>query len=291
MSLDRRRILLIAFGLVVGGYLINLLVDRYYVQPLAAETRSAANLEKRISESRLKVKRLLTKLPERDELESRALPAELELATSSYQTWLINLVSSLGLVNPTVDSTSPVSENGITRLQFNIRGKSNLKQLTQLLFEFYRAGTLHKVRQISLTPTGSSDQLELQVSVEALSLKRSRNDSGLSTLTSNRLRFDNVTEYGQIAKRNLFGEGTISAGIRAARLTAVTSDRQGIYEAWISLGTDAKTLFLKTGDTAQIDSIELLVTEIQNDYVRIELDGQPGVVEVGKSLAEIQLTR
>ncbi len=291
MKIERRQLLLIVFGIVVGGYLLNLLVDRYYVQPMDAEARSLANLEKKISETRLKVKRLSTKLPRREELESRALPAELELATSSYQTWLINLVSSLGLSNPNVDSTTPVSEKDVTRLQFNIRGKANLKQLTQLLFEFYRSGSLHKIRQISLTPTGSSDHLEMQISIEALSLRRSKNEAGLSALTSDRLRFDNVAEYAAIAKRNLFGEGIISAGIRAARLTAVTSDRQGVFEAWISLGTDAKTLFLKAGDTTQIDSVEVIVTEIQNDSIKLELDGQSGMVEVGKSLADIQPTR
>ncbi len=291
MKVGRRPILLVVLGLVVGGYFVNVLLDRYYFQPMEVEARLNTTLGKRISETRLKVKRLSTKLPRRDELEIRALPAELELATSSYQTWLINLVSSLGLSNPTVDSTSPVSDNEVTRLQFNIRGKSNLKQLTQLLFEFYRSGSLHKIRTISLTPTGSGDHLEIQISVEALSLRRSQNDAGLSALTSNRLRFDNVADYSSIVKRNLFGEGTISAGIRAARLTAVTSDRQGIFEAWISLGTDAKTLFLKAGDTAQIDSVEVIVKEIQNDSIKLELDGQLGLVEVGKSLAEIQPTR
>jgi hypothetical protein len=291
MKLDRRRLLLFVLGLLVGGYLLNMLVDRLYVQPLAAESKSAANLQKRISELQQKVKRLTAKVPQRDELEDRALPAELELATSSYQTWLINLVSSLGLGNPNVDSTSPVRDKGHTRLQFNVRGKANLKQLTQLLFEFYRAGSLHKVRQISLTPTSNNDQLELQLSVEALSLDRSRNVTGLTSLTSNRLRFDSVAEYQPIAKRNLFGEGTVSAGIRAARLTAITSDRQGIAEAWISLGADAKTLLLKAGDSTLIDSVEVIVREIQSDSVKLELDGQPGTVEVGKSLAEIKLAQ
>jgi hypothetical protein len=291
MNTRTRRWLLPLFAVVVGGYLLNLLVDRYYFRPKATEERMAAALEKRLSENRLQLRRLSNRLARRDELEERALPADLELAGSAYQSWLINLVSSLGLIGPNVDSTSPVIEEDITRLQFNIRGKANLKQLTRLLFDFYRAGSLHKVRQISLTPTGASDQLELQISVEALSLRRSRNEAGLATATSQRLAFNDMTEYAPIAKRNLFGEGTLSAAIRAARLTAVTSDRHGITEAWISLGADAQTLYLKAGDATQIDSIELVITEIGADSIKLEMDGQPGVVEVGQSLAEFNARR
>ena len=53
-----------------------------------------------------------------------------------------------------------------TRLQFNVKGKCNLRQLTQLLFEFYRAGHLQKISQISLTPSGGGERIELQIAIE-----------------------------------------------------------------------------------------------------------------------------
>lgn len=291
MTGNRPRWLLPLFGLVVGGYVFYLMLDRFYYQPLETESRLTTSLEKRISETRLKLKRLNTKLPRRAQLESRSLPADVEMASSTYQTWLINLVSSLGLINPTVDSTSPILEAGISRLQFKLRGKASIKQLTTLLFEFYRSGNLHKIRQLSLTPTGSIDQLDIQLSIEALSLDRSDNELELTALASNRLSFDKLADYMTITKRNVFSAGSASAGIRAARLTAVTSDGQGIAEAWISLGVADKTLFMKAGDTVQIDSVEVVIKEIQDDSIQLEMDGQIGTVQVGKSLGDIELTR
>ena len=288
MKLARKPLLFTLLAVVVGGYLINSACERLYFKPLARESQLEITLNKKISDTRLRIKRLQKKIEQRDELRARALPENIELASSLYQSWLITLVTSLGVVNPMVDSISPIAENDLTRLQFTVRGKANLKQFCQLLFEFYRAGHLHKIRQISLTPTGGSEQMDLSMTVEAISLVNSTNETALTTLPSQRLVSDRLEDYVSISRRNIFGKGLLSPVIRSTRLTAITSDRQGKRESWFFVPQKSETHYLQEGDIVNIDSLQLKVVEIHQDSVEFEIDGNPGLLEVGKTIADMR---
>lgn len=287
MKLERRQLLIGLLVLVIGGYLVNSLCDRFYFQPLAREIQMERSLKKKISDTESKIRKVNKKLDQRDALRARALPSNTELASSLYQSWLINLVTSLGVTNPKVSSNSPMTENDMTRLQFTLSGKANLKQFTNLLFEFYRAGHLHKIRQVVLTPAGGSEQMDLNLTVEAVSLKNSDNETSLTSLPSERLVSEKFEDYLGIPQRNLFGKGMLSATIRSTRLTAITLDRYGRHEAWFSIPQKGQTLFLEVGESAVIDSLEFKVIDIKDDNVRLEIDGNPGFLEVGKSIAEL----
>jgi hypothetical protein len=288
ISNNRRGILLGILGLVVGGYFVNQLVDRFYIQPLAAETRQSELLTKRLRTNKKDLDTLLKKLPLRDKLEERALPANIEIASSVYQAWLLNLVTQLGVANPTVDSTSPIVDGEVTRLQFNVRGKANLKQFTNLLFEFFQAGHLHKITQVSLTPSGGSDRIDIQIGIEALALGRVKDRNELTTQNSDRLVFSSATDYNSIAKRNLFGDGAASQLISGTRLTAITVDRLGRSEVWLYVEPRKKTYFLYLNDKLDLDSVTITLKEIASDYVVLDVDGAIGKLELGKSLLQMQ---
>ncbi len=288
MNPQRRRMLLGVLGLAIAGYFVNGACNRFYFQPRDTENRLTASLEKRLAESRMKLKRLQNKVSQLADLEDRSLPADIEVASSLYQAWLLNLVTSLGIGNPTVDSVSPLAEGDLTRLQFSVRGKASLRHVTSLLFQFYSAGHLHKIRSISLTPTGGSELLDLQISVEALAFRRSKNDAALTTLPSGRLVWTDTADYQTIARRNIFGEGVMSTTIRGTKLTAITSDRLGVREAWIFVARDSSTYYLKANESLMLDSVELKIVNIETDSVTLELDGQAGKLSVGKSLTDFK---
>ncbi|MFM7563564.1 MAG: hypothetical protein ACKO81_11075 [Planctomycetota bacterium] len=287
MRLERKQLLIGLLVLVIGGYLVNSLCDRFYFQPLAKETQTERSLKKKISDTKSKIRKVNKKLDQRDALRARALPSNTELASSLYQSWLINLVTSLGVSNPKVSSITPMTENDMTRLQFTLSGKANLKQFTNLLFEFYRAGHLHKIRQVVLTPTGGSEQMDLNLTVEAVSLKNSDNETSLTSVPSERLVSEKFEDYLGIPQRNLFGKGILSPAVRSTRLTAITSDRFGKQEAWFSIPQKNKVLYLEEGESTTIDSLELKVISVKQDSVLLEIDGNPGTLEVGKTLADI----
>lgn len=282
----RRKLLFALLGVVIGIWVVNWICDRFYFAPRETENRTATRLEKQLSDLKLKVRRLENRRDDLATIENRSLPADIEVASSLYQAWLLNLVTSLGISSPNVDSVSPLSEEEITRLQFNVRGKASLLLVTRFLFQFYQSGNLHKIRSLSLTPTGGSEQLDLQISVEALAFRRSTNEDSLTRATSDRLVSENAEDYRSIARRNLFGEGMFSKTIRETRLTAITSDRSGIREAWLFVARDGETHYLRAGDALMLDYVEVRMIEIGKDIVTIEIDSQPGQVTVGKSLAE-----
>ncbi len=283
-----RKWLLISFGVVVGGYFVNMLVESYYLKPITEQKQLSQNLEKKIREGKRQLQKLSNRIPARDELELRSLPANAELASSVYQAWLLNVVTRLGLGNPTVDSSTPTDEGAFLRLRFNIRGKANLRQFTKLLYEFFQAGHLHKITQISLTPTGGSDKLDLVVGIEALALRRSKNENQLTTLGSNRLAFSRPDDYFVIARRNLFGEGAVSPLIRGTRLTAITSDRFGRNEVWLYVEPEKETHILRLGDSIELDSVVIRLKEIASDNAVLDVDGTLGRLDLGKTLLEIQ---
>jgi hypothetical protein len=88
-----------------------------------------------------------------EEWNKRSLPSNLDRARSLYQNWLANKVEDLRLAKAEVSSGPAIPRQGIyNRLPFMVRGQGNLGQITQLLYEFYRADHLHQVQRLSLTP-------------------------------------------------------------------------------------------------------------------------------------------
>ncbi len=88
-----------------------------------------------------------------EEWNKRSLPSNLDRARSLYQNWLANKVEDLRLAKAEVSSGPAIPRQGIyNRLPFTVRGQGNLSQITQLLYEFYRADHLHQVQRLSLTP-------------------------------------------------------------------------------------------------------------------------------------------
>lgn len=287
MNTIRRSFLWILLGSAVGLYLCYDLADRFYFQPLENETRQTAGLEKRLKDSRLQLKKLENKIPQKEIFEQRSLPSNPEIATSLYQAWLLNLVTRLGLGNPTVDSTSPIDDGDLARLQFSIKGKASLKQLTEFLFEFYRTGNLQKINQITLSPTTKGERLDIQISIETLALKKSMNETSLSTFVGNRLVHPAIDPYRVIAQRNLFGENEAPQILSATRLTAITQNRRGQTEAWFATEGNRKSHILTAGQQLDLNLLSIRLIGVEEDKVFLEIEGEQGSLSLGKSLAEV----
>ncbi len=287
MSPQRRNILLVLLGTVVFGYFSYDLYERFYSMPLEKEVKQELALEKRLKDSKLQLKKLDNKIPQREVFEQRSLPATAEIATSAYQAWLLNLVTRLGLVSPTVDSSSPIDDGDLTRLQFSVKGKASLKQLTQFLFEFYQAGHLQKINQITLTPTAKGERLDILVNIEALALRRAVNEQGLTQEIGNRLVHSSIDPYLAIASRNLFGENEVPQILSTTRLTAITRDRLGRQEAWFTTVGKKKSQIVTEGQTLELSTLTAKVISIDSDALVIEIEGTAATLRLGKSLAEL----
>jgi hypothetical protein len=96
-----------------------------------------------------------------DEWNRRSLPSDLVKARSLYQNWLANTVEKIRLAKAEVTSSPPMPRLGIyNRLPFTVRGQGTLSQVTQLLYEFYRADHLHQLQRFTLTPIESTESAQ-----------------------------------------------------------------------------------------------------------------------------------
>ena len=230
--------------------------------------------------------------------ESLSLPTDLEVARSLYQAWLVELTRYAGLTSPSFDPKQPVPRRGGFRaIAYSVRARGTLEQLCTFLFEFYKAGHLHQIRSVSMTPILRSDTLDLSIAIETLVLPRADRRDRLSTQTIDvRLASAQLDDYRPIVDRNLFAVGDPGADpTDHAYLTGV-SYVDGKPEAWFTLRTDGTTLKLRLGDRLvqtgrrirklcevdDFDSIEFVgrrsqvgtVAEIHQESVLVSSGGQ-----------------
>ena len=177
---------------------------------------------------------------------ARALPYDPELARSLYQDWLLQLVETHRLESASVDAGSPnrleIKSRGQKKRKlvghsFNmtLRAKTTLPQLVNLLHDFRQVGHLHKIRSLSLVPLGTGSELDVNMSIEVLSMQHADREDTLSTWVRDDENADPLKVYSDLLRRNLFARGLPQA-LAQIRLQAITTDKNGRKEAWLGTG-------------------------------------------------------
>lgn len=223
-------------------------------------------------------------------LEAGSLPFDPQAAALAYQTWLVDLVETTGIRKPTVAVDSPPSSmtvkdgEGKKReaykvYSFTINGEGTLDNVTRFLFSFYRAGHLHKITSLSMTPGAS--MFSLSVRGEAISVATCDRKTELSDAVGTSLHHDNLQDYAAIVRRNVFSrDGT--RVLKSVTLSSVTFDKTGQPEAWFQLGSGTRRLQREGKLTLSVHQIHVL--DIQPLSVLLELDGQILDLSIGQSL-------
>jgi len=258
----------------------------------------SAEVERKATQIRLSDKLL----PRLRQWQRRSLPSDREIARSRYQGWLRELVDEVELRDATIKPFKGIPNREIYwRLSFKISGRATPDQLTRLLHGFYSAGHLHKVRSLTINPIEKSDELDLAVSIEALSLPGADRKDELSKEQLDE-PLDPLADYRKaIVDRNLFAAykppPVVSEsgppepkepGFDHARHTFVNGivEDDGRAEVWLLVRTLGKDYELHEGDTFEIGPLTVTIVEIrpaQRD-VTIELNGQRRLVALGEPL-------
>jgi hypothetical protein len=168
---------------------------------------------------------------------------------------------------------------------FSIRGRGTLQQVTQLLYEFYQGGHIHKITSVALNPIAGGKQIDVSLSIEALGLTRCEREGELSTAKANRLAASDLSAYQSVVHRNLFSQEAAGT-LRNVKLTAVTFDRTGTPGAWFSLGPDVQTQVLTRGETLSLPGHQIEVIDIQPRLVLVDVNGQVARLTLGKTIHE-----
>jgi hypothetical protein len=215
MNLKRREKILVGvtagLAVVAGLWFLLLAGDSRSIDDLtSARTKLEAEIESKnkILQQEARDKKRLA------DWQRRALPADIVVARSLYQNWLGKLIQRTELHHTTLVANEPnIHRDQFTRLSYDLRGRGNLSQVVRFLYEFYTAGFLHQIRKIDLKPTQNSSDLEVMISIDALSLPTAQSTTQLTTETRHDLKAakssnagdPKLADYtGPIVARNFF---------------------------------------------------------------------------------------
>ncbi|MBI3836474.1 MAG: hypothetical protein HY288_00895 [Planctomycetia bacterium] len=283
----REMILAAGLGAIAAAYGGHWIYQASYETPLAERREETGRLREDIEKRKLDLARFQKASKELKHWQAQSLPSDTEVARSLYQAWLVGLVSSAGFSNPNVDSSEPVTRKGMyDALNFSVRSRGSLKQLTRFLFDFYRADHLHQIQSMSLTPVPRLEELEIVLAIEAFSLPEADRQKQLSMKVSDRLASENLAEYQAIVERNLFGVGGNGADeADFAYLTAVI-EVNGEPEAWFTLRASGKLLKLRRQQSFEIGQFKGTVAEIHGSEVVLLCDDERWLISVGENLMQ-----
>lgn len=287
MKLNRQQILLAAFALIglfqAGEWVLATMIEG----PKQTRQATTNRLQKEIKKQTNTLARMRKAGTQLAEWQQRSLPGNIGVARQVYRSWLLELVETAKLQSPNVDSATPVKRRGgYVALQFTVRGHGTLKQITRFLYEFSSAGYLHRIQTMGLTPIGSTGQVDLSLSIEALSLPGAATTGELSTEPGERLAFASLSDYAPIAQRNVFGLASDALDPIASTFVTAVIVSNGQPRVWITRRTDDKVFKLGVGDQFEAGDLQGRVAAIVGQDVVLEIDGERWLIEIGENLAE-----
>lgn len=295
MNEKRKMILYGLLALVVVGYAFDVGVRKFYDEPLAEREARLTKLQRDLSTSRKRLASLKNAPRELEALQARSLPRDLELARAAYQNWLLELVQEVELQQPKVDASEPAPRRKGRKLlfhvmNFTVRGRGDMAQVTQLLHKFYANGNLHKIRSLSVVPLGGSESLDVSLAIEAIILPNADRADRLAEVASDRLVSPVPADYQRLARRNLFAIG--GAGTPGHRLTvsAITSDIRGIKTVWVTDDTTGQTVRYQAGESIRLGLFDAEIFQVDDDRLLMHIDGQPMELRVGNRVSDARPT-
>ena len=299
MNGNRRTILLAAGAIaVISMYGIDTGYRSMIEQPTQRYEGELKAVESKLQDantSQITGRRLANQL---DECAARALPYDPALARSKYQDWLLKLVEQHQMESASVDAETPrpIEVRSRTakrksnlighRIGFSLRARTTLDHLTDFLHDFHRSAQLHKIRSLSLTPLVNGNQLDLNLSIETLSLESTEREGELSTLVRDEQTFPARVEYNEFVSRNLFAKG-FSKSLGQVRLNAITQNRSGELEGWFAVGSPAKTQIAMQGGVLDLPLHTVKIESFEDSRVQLRVNEFECWLSLGQTLGEV----
>lgn len=289
----RERALAIAVGALAAVYVGNWLFEQALTGPVRERELTIQRIRKNIASKERTLRDARRAVQQLDQWNQKSLPSDVELARSLYQQWLLELVEQVGFEQPNVDSGEVTARRGsgkdvvFRRLGTTIRGRGTLAQLTDFMYDFYRANHLHQVQRLAITPVPNTGKLDLSLSIEALVLPQADRQDRLSDQESNRLAFADRDAYVSIVQRNVFGEGG-AMSFDPADFTVLTAilENDGVPEAWLRVQTTGETLKLTTGAQFEVGQFRGSIAEIEERDIVIQSDEERWLLTLGENLTQ-----
>ncbi|NLX95643.1 MAG: hypothetical protein GXY83_05655 [Rhodopirellula sp.] len=227
----------------------------------------------------------------------QSLPSDREAARSLYQNWLLASATSVGFDGTKVEATLGRQRGDVFHaLRFNLQAQATLEELTHFLHKFYSAAFLHQILSLGLLPSDDGKKLNVQLSMEALSLTTADRGDRLPEKPSQPLLAADASDYAKkIAGRNIFApyrkpdpppaDPPPFDVARYVYLTAVVTvgDKP---QAWIVNRISGNCLKLREGDEFKAGDYRGKLIRIGRREAEIEVDDRRWLLPLGDNLRQ-----
>jgi hypothetical protein len=292
MKLQRREKILIA---VAGGLLVTILGFFFFlfgdVPPVEKLLADRTHWKEDVAKKESQLRAAKDDKARLDDWSRRAVPAEQDI----YTNWLSNLATKFITKPFTLVPAQPDLHKGIyTKFSFTLSGHASLANLTDFLYQFYKAGHLHQITRMVIKPVPNSPDLEVNLTVEALSLPGVDRKDLIKEEGHSLQQGKSLTDYRQpITKRNLFAAFVSrdrKSTVDVAQFTYVTgvTDVDGKKLVWIQNRMGGRLWKLGEGEKFEIGDIRGIVQKINPakdmDEVVLDVDGHRRLLRAGDNL-------
>ena len=246
-----------------------------------------------------------------DDLTAQSLPSNDDFAVSLYQNWLMELATEAGIYEKRVDRPSSTQFKAQNKIQykkytFTLHGKGTLEQISEFLRRFHKTGYLHLVRKVSPRPIKNSRDMDVSITVEALSLPQARTSRTLPSVDKKQLLLtnDEKTMLKSITDRALFSVYSPPPPVGVARETPQPKPNKFDHspycyitavvevddkpQVWIDVRTEGKKYKLYEGEMFRLGDVRCHVKKIEFDRVHVEAAGNLFTIRIGNSFAQYE---
>ncbi len=261
MKLSER---LLIIGVVAAAVcLVFFLGFRYYSSAVNTRINLLATQDLELQKQQTQVKAALLASQKLREYEARSLPPQPALARSLYQHWLATKGQEAGLRDQVVTPGAQRAVQDIYVMQtFSVTGKARYEQIVKFLDDIYRVDLLHRVSKLSLRPVKDSKELEVALTLDAVSVKSAPEAQTLHNRPSKRLKLDSPEKYQlAIVGRNIFAPAN-----RAPRISGLGKQR--------ATTNRAVDIAAKVSDPDLFDNVKLELTKSSTRDARLDGSGK-----------------
>jgi hypothetical protein len=274
-----------------------------YVDALRARRADVQSAQAKLQEANLKLAEGRRAVQQLEAWQKQSLPANTERAFTLYKAWLLDKAKAAGL-NVTDIKVSPTASNSTayTAVGYNMVANGSLSAVTKMLYEFYHSPQLQQVTRLQLSRPPGGSQLNVNLDVEALSLKGAVATDEVPKGESKRLKLASVNDYEKtFSERNLVVAYKPPAppttprehreppkppafdDAEFAMFSGVVGDPNDL-EAWITVRTTGDTLHVRAGDPVKVGTLEGQIVRVAPRTLVIKTGDKEFEVAIGQSL-------
>jgi hypothetical protein len=274
-----------------------------YAEALRTRRADVQTAQAKLQDANLKLAEGRRAVQQMEAWQKQSLPANTERAFTLYKAWLLDKAKEVGL-SVTDIKVSPIASNSTayTAVGYNMVATGSLSAVTKMLYEFYHSPQLQQVTRLQLSRQPGASQLNVNLDVEALSLKGAIATNELPKGESKRLKLASVKDYEKtFTERNLVvaykppapptpprekREPTAPPKFDDAEFAMFsgTIGSAGDMQAWITVRTTGETLHVKAGDPVKVGTLEGEVVSVEPRMLVLKMGDKKFEVPLGASI-------